>query len=101
MGVRMPDYPQKKKVVSTPAPDQRWMRIDAGARYMGRSVQYVRNLIHAGKLRVSKPDSQYLLDRNDVDEFLIRHKRIAPPYRRGTRPAVALRHARKRKAGAR
>ena len=77
------------------------MTIAEAALYMRRSVQGVRNLIHSGQLRVSKPDSQYLLDRHAIDEFLVRRERIATPYRKGTRPAVAARHAAARKAGAR
>ena len=77
---------------------QRWLTISEAALYMRRSEQYIRNLIHTGQIRVAKPDSKYLLDKNDLDEFLIRHKRIAAPYRRGTRPWVKARHAANRKA---
>jgi excisionase family DNA binding protein len=77
----------------------RWLSISSAAAYIGISVQTLRSILHQGELRGLQLNSgsPYLLDRLDVDRFLERRKRILPPYRKGTRPAVAKRHLEARK----
>ncbi len=78
----------------------RWLSVEQAAEYLGCSPQTIRSILHRGELRASRlgPEgSPYLLDRLDVDRFLERRKRILPPYRKGTRPAVAKRHLKARK----
>jgi excisionase family DNA binding protein len=85
--------------VSNPIEVPRWLSISSAAAYIGISVQTLRSILHRGELRASRlsSGSPYLLDRLDVDRFLERRKRVIPPYRKGTRPAVAKRHLEARK----
>jgi excisionase family DNA binding protein len=91
------DVPAPPQSVPTTSPT-RWLTIAEAAIYARRSEQAIRSWIHGGGLRASKPDANYLIDRQTLDEFLIRHERVVGPYRVGTRPAVARRHATNRKA---
>ena len=77
----------------------RWLSISSAASYIGVSVQTLRSILHRGEIGASRlsEGSPYLLDRFDLDRFLERRKRILPPYRKGTRPAVAKRHLEARK----
>lgn len=78
----------------------RWLSVDQAAAYLGCSPQTIRSILHRGDLRATRlgPEgSPYLLDRIDIDRFLERRKKILPPYRKGTRPAVAKRHVEARR----
>jgi excisionase family DNA binding protein len=77
----------------------RWLSIAQAAVYLSVSAQTLRSILHRGEMRASRlsENSPYLLDRLDLDRFLERRKQILPPYRKGTRPAVAKRHLEARK----
>lgn len=79
--------------------DQRWLSVFQAADYLGCSPQTIRAILHRGELRASTLVSggPYLIDRVELDRFLERHKRILPPYRRGSKPWVARRHAANRR----
>ena len=82
-------------------PEQRWFTVDEAAEYLRCSSQTIRSAMHRGDLRCSQlgPEgSPYLLDRLDIDRFLERRKRVLAPYRKGSRPWVAKRHAAERAA---
>ena len=78
----------------------RWLSVEAAADYIGCSPQTIRAIIHRGELRASRlsDGGPYLIDRFELDRLLERRKRIVPPYRRGSRPWVAKRHAVRRSA---
>ncbi|PYU26987.1 MAG: hypothetical protein DMG30_00515 [Acidobacteria bacterium] len=78
---------------------QRWFTIGEAAAYLRCSPQTVRNLIHRQEIRAAKlGDWAFRLDRHDLDHYLEMRKRVVAPYRRGTHPWVAKRHAQSRKA---
>jgi excisionase family DNA binding protein len=82
-------------------PNQRWFTIALAAIYIQLCQQSVRSLIHSGELRAVHFGNTYRIDRRDLDELMLRKKRIVAPYRRGTHGWVRERHAAARKAGAR
>ena len=73
----------------------RWMSIASAASYLKIHPQTIRRLIHSGELRAAKI-GHYRVDRNDLDGLLLRRKRFFAPYRKGTKPWVAQRHAQNR-----
>ena len=81
-------------------PDSRWLSINQAAAYVGVSAGTIRSILHRGELRASRlsAGSPYLIDQFDLDRFIERRKRIVPPYRRGSKPWVAKRHAEERAA---
>jgi excisionase family DNA binding protein len=85
-----------KKV--TVANSDRWKTVAESAIYLRCSPQHVRTLIHNSKLKAVRCGKGFLLDRNDLDGLLVRRKRFFNPYRRGTKPWVAQRHAENRRA---
>ncbi len=89
------------KKIDILTPPERWLTIAEAAAYMRLSQQTVRNFIHEGELRASRLGSIYRLDRQTIDEFMVRRERAIAPYRRGTRPWITEMHARNRKAGGR
>lgn len=81
---------------------QRWFTINEAAIYLRCSPSTIRNLIHRGAIRAAKlGDWDYRIDRLDLDHYLEKRKKIVAPYRVGTHPAVAQRHAAARKRAAR
>jgi excisionase family DNA binding protein len=81
-------------------PNQRWLDVFESARYLHVSPQQVRRYLHDGDLRASRVGKGFLLDRADLDQFVLRRKKPVAPYRRGTRPYVAERWAKLRKEAA-
>jgi excisionase family DNA binding protein len=73
----------------------RWMSIASAASYLEVHPQTIRRLIHSGDLRASKI-GHYRVDRADLDQLLLRRKKFFAPYRRGSKPWVAERHAENR-----
>lgn len=86
----------KKKFLPEVDPNQRWLTVLEAARYLRVSPQLIRRSLHDGSLKAAPFGQGYLLDRADLDQFVMRRKRIIPPYRRGTRPWVAERWAQQR-----
>ena len=83
-----------------PIEPSRWLTVEAAAAYLSVHPQTIRNAMHRGEIRASRLGSDagpYLLDRFELDRLLERRKRILSPYRKGTRPSVAKRHAEKRR----
>ena len=76
--------------------DPRWFTVDEAALYLRVSPGNIRTLIHRQDIRASRLGPSYRLDRADLDSFLEKRKQYHAPYRKGTRPAVAERHARGR-----
>lgn len=84
----------------TPLP-RRWLTVDEAAIYLQCSPQTVRGLIHGRELRASRLGASFRLDRVDLDHLLERRKTFQNPYRKGTHPWVAKRHAKNRRRAAR
>jgi excisionase family DNA binding protein len=82
-------------------PAQRWFTIDEAALYLRISASTLRKILHAGELKAARLGPNYRLERTDLDQFLLKRKRVIAPYRKGTHPWVAKRHAASRKRGAR
>ena len=89
----MPD-PQASQPVAPQS--NRWLAVEAAAAYLAISPNYLRRLIHDGQLKAVRFGNHFRLDRLDLDQLMIRRKRVVPPYRKNTRPWVAKRHAKKR-----
>lgn len=81
--------------------EQRWFDVDEAAIHARCSPQTIRSLIHKGELPAARLGNNFRLDREDLDRLLERRKTFHAPYRRGSRPWVAQRHARNRKRAAR
>ena len=79
---------------------KRWMTVGEAAKYLGCSPQTVRTVLRSGSLRASRlvDGGPYLIDRLELDRFLERRLRHLPPYRKGSKPWVAKRHAEGRAA---
>jgi excisionase family DNA binding protein len=75
----------------------RWRTVEEAALYLRCSEQHVRRLIHGAELRAVRFAKGYLLDQSDLDNLLLRRKRFFSPYRSGSKPWVARRHAQNRK----
>lgn len=88
----------RKKTLKLPQQGQRWLDVKAAAAHATCSVQTIRRLVHSQQLRAITSLGHLVIDRNDLDELLLRNKKILPPYRIGTRPAVKARHERERQA---
>lgn len=69
----------------------RWLTTFEAAAYLNLSRQSILRIIHDGQLKVAKIGPHYRIDREDLDLWLCRRKKIAPPYRRGTRPLATRR----------
>lgn len=52
----------------------RWLRLGEASRYSGLSVSGLRNLVSAGSFSAARPNRVFLLDREDLDDFLQRSK---------------------------
>ena len=76
--------------------DSRWMTVESAASYLSVHAQTIRRLIRSGGLQASSVRSLYRIDRTDLDNLLLRSKKFFGPYRRGTKPWVAKRHAENR-----
>jgi excisionase family DNA binding protein len=87
---------------SQPAAPQlnRWLAVEAAAAYLDISANYLRRLIHDGQIKAIRFGHNFRLDRLDLDQLMIRRKRVVPPYRKNTHPWVAKRHAVGRKRAA-
>ena len=77
--------------------NQPWFDVAEASVYLHVSPQTLRRFLHDGSLRAARVGKGFLLDRADLDSFVLRRKRVIPNYRRGTRPWVAQRHAQERK----
>jgi excisionase family DNA binding protein len=75
----------------------RWLTVEQAAAYLQVSPGTIRQLLHAGDIKAARVGPLYRIDRNDLDQFLLRKKQIIPPYRKNSRPWVAKRHAQNRK----
>jgi excisionase family DNA binding protein len=84
--------------VSNGASGDRWLTIAEAASYLKVCQNKLRGVLHSGKIKAVKLGRHYRIDRIDLDNWLIRQKQIVPPYRKGTRPWVADRHAAEREA---
>ena len=94
----MPE-PSKNLLESTSLP-ARWLAVDAAAAYLGVSANYLRKLIHDGDLKAGRLGNNFRIDRLDLDQLMLRRKRVVAPYRKNTRPWVARYHAQNRKRAA-
>lgn len=81
-----------------PLSERRWLTLPEAAAYLGFSANRIRKFIHDGELPASPVGLIYRVDRAALDTLMLRRNRIIPPYRRGTRPAVAQRWAEYRAA---
>jgi excisionase family DNA binding protein len=79
-----------------PTSELRWFTVDEAALYLRVSPGNVRTLIHRQDIRASRLGPSYRLDRADLDLLLEKKKMFHQPYKVGTRPAVAARHAKER-----
>jgi excisionase family DNA binding protein len=82
-------------------PNLRWLTVDEAAQYLRVGPHTIRHTIHSGELKAARFGQGFRIDRTDLDQLLLRKKRIVAPYRRGTHPWVAKRHAENRKRAAR
>lgn len=92
----MPERTQCAEPESDPN-NLKWFNVALAARYALCSQTYIRQLIHGGELKAVRLGQTYRIDRVDLDQFLTRRKRFVAPYRKGTHPWVAKRHAQERK----
>jgi len=89
---------------SSAAPEPRvspWLDVEMAAEYLHVSQGTVRKILHEGKLKAARIGPHFRIEKSDLDAWLARQKKTIPPYRKGSRPWVAGRHARNRKRGAR
>ncbi len=88
----------RHQVTETPLdPNLRWLTVQDASRYLQVSPQTVRGIIHEGRLKVVRVGLHFRIDRADLDSVMMRRKQTVSPYRRGTHPWVAQRHAENRK----
>jgi excisionase family DNA binding protein len=86
-------------VAPSPVPVvQRWLDVREAAAYLGVSIGYIRRLIHDGELKAGRLGMNFRIDRLDLDQLMLRRKRIVAPYRHGTKPWVSARHKKNRRA---
>jgi excisionase family DNA binding protein len=78
----------------------RWLTVESAAAYLHVHAQTIRNAMRRGDIRASRlaDAGPYLIDRFELDRLLERRKKVLGPYRKGTHPWVAKRHAENRKA---
>lgn len=76
----------------------RWLTVLEASAYIHVCPGIIRTLLHNGELKAARIGNHYRIERSDLDQLLTRRKRVVPPYRKGTRPWVAKRWAKKRKA---
>src|SRR5579863_1868969 len=91
-------------VIPTIDPHQKWLTVDDAAAYLRVSPQTIRAILHRGEIpaaRLAPNLGGYHIDRDDLDGWLERKKKIIQPYRTKSRPWVAQRWAKKRKQSAR
>lgn len=72
-------------------PHQRWLLVSEAAIYLNVSTTTIRALIHRGEIpaaRLQPGAGGFHLDRNDLDRWMERRKRIIAPYKIGSRPWV-------------
>jgi len=93
MSIRKKAAPITAQVV---IPNQTYFTVDEASQYLRVSTGTIRQLIHSGEIQAARIGLGYRLDRADLDHALARRKRIVPPYRKGTHPAVADMWAKKR-----
>jgi excisionase family DNA binding protein len=76
--------------------------VDPNVKWLRVSAQYVRRILHAGELKAAGlgGSAGFRIDRADLDQLMLRRKRVIPPYLKGNRPWVAARHAQNRKRAA-
>ena len=81
--------------ISVPAEviPKRWLNVDEAAVYLGVCRGTVLNILRRGELRAVQrvAGSPYSLDIHDLDRYQESHKKLIPPYRRGSHPWVAKR----------
>ena len=87
----------KKSKLKLPQEGQRWLDLRTAAAYESGSISSVRRQIRRGELKAVTILGHLVVDKNDIDELMLRNKRTLPPFRVGTKPAVAERHAKARK----
>ena len=89
---------RKKPRISSAFPNSRWMNLAEACLYVRCSHQYLRRLIHGADLKAARCAKGFVLDREDLDNFLLRRKKLFNPYRRGTKPWISAMHERNRRA---
>jgi excisionase family DNA binding protein len=78
-------------------PNLKWLLVPEAAAYLRVSPQTIRTLIHSGRLKATRGiGAGFRIDRADLDNLLLRKKKVIPPYRRGTHKWVTERWAKKR-----
>jgi excisionase family DNA binding protein len=85
-------------VVSPQEIISKWLSVEQAAAHVNLSAQTIRNILHSGDLRATQIGHVYRIERSDLDSFMARRKRSVRPYRRGSKPYVAKRHAENRRA---
>ena len=79
-----------------PVADRRWLTLVEAASYLAFSPNRIRKFIHDGELPATRVGLIYRVDRAALDSLMLRRNQIVAPYRKGSRPWVAERWARKR-----
>jgi excisionase family DNA binding protein len=78
-------------------PNLKWLLVPEAAQYLRVSPQTIHTLIHSGRLKAVRGFGQgFRIDRADLDNLLLREKKIIAPYRRGSHPWVTERWAQER-----
>jgi excisionase family DNA binding protein len=78
-------------------PNLKWLLVPEAAQYLRVSPQTIRALIQSGRLKAARGiGAGFRIDRSDLDNLLLREKKVIPPYRRGTHKWVTERWAKKR-----
>ena len=60
--------------VGSPVIRQRLLKIEEGAKYIGRTVDAMRHMINSGKIRVVRADRRIFLDVRELDDWIERNK---------------------------
>lgn|SRR5436309_1072215 len=91
--------PNLKAVAEQPPLNPKWLTIFEAAHYLRVSPQYVRRVIHAGELKAIPlgGSAGFRVALIDLDQFMLRRKRVILSYAQGLRPWVAQRHAANRR----
>ncbi|MGH9735815.1 MAG: excisionase family DNA-binding protein [Candidatus Acidiferrales bacterium] len=53
---------------------QRWLTVPEAARYLGATVGFVRALIWDGAVPFVKAGKRFVIDRTDLDAYMVRSK---------------------------
>jgi excisionase family DNA binding protein len=90
-------------VAPTPDSERQWLTTDQAAAYLCVSPQTIRAILHRHEIRAVRLGPSlggYHIDKNDLDKWLERRKKVVAPHRRNSRPWVAARWAKQRKQSA-